>query len=270
MKWVNNYASLFSDPATVTRLLYLTIGQLVDPTGGTRTVNGIPYLEVNYSTPQRSVTGWVYAGYLEELVNEFPQGVVPTTTQTPNPNDAGQDIVYLGNIQYNLCGEFCVAFIAGDSIEHFLSQWQPRSPSVFSRIFLGGRSRPTGAGDVLDMLSVYGLTGQDFGGMLIDHVKNGVLLTPGRIAAISANYHIILGVNIDNLTGSLRGSGVGHWVCVEKVVPDGVGRGWVEFYNPFPNQIQRESWATVAASASTQPYGLAVPRQRQVANGGTS
>jgi hypothetical protein len=269
MKWVTNYASLFSDPATVNRLLYLTVGQLVDPTGGTLTVNGNLYLEVNYSMPDRSLKGWVYSGYLEELVNEFPQGAVPTTTQTPTPNDAAQDIVFLGNVQYNLCGEFCVAFIAGDTIDHFLSQWQPRSPSVFSRIFLGGRSRPTGAGDVLDMLSVYGLTGQDLAGLLADRIKNGLLLTPGRVAAISADHHIILGVNIDKFTGSLRGSGVGHWVCVEKVVPDGIGRGWVEFYNPFVNQIQRESWATVAASMGTQPYGLAVPRQRQVANSPT-
>ncbi len=261
MKWVNNYASLYSDPARGLRLTYLTIGSLVDPTGVSTTVNGTTFLEVNYVTASASMKGWIYSAYVEELVNEFPPCAVPTTTQTPNPNDAAQDIVFMGNVQYNLCGEFCVAFIAGDSIEHFLAQWQPKSPSFFNRIFLGGVSRPTGSPDVQNMLAVYSLTGQDIAAMLVDPVKKGVLLTPARLAAISADYHIILGVQIDRLAGTLRGSGVGHWICLEKVTPDGVGRGWVEFYNPFPNQIQRESWSTFSSSLGTQPYGLAVKRQ---------
>jgi hypothetical protein len=81
------------------------------------------------------------------------------------------------------------------------------------------------------------------------------------MAALAANYHMILGVNIDRVAGTLRGSGVGHWICLEKVIPDGIGRGWVEFYNPFPNQIQRESWSTLVASTGGQLYGLAVGRQ---------
>jgi len=261
MKWVNNYASLYSDPGRATRLCYLTIGTLVDPTGGTTTVNGILYLEVDYVTSSVHTKGWIYSGFVEDLVNEFPPFAVPTSSQTPNPNDAAQDIVFLGKVQYNLCGEFCVAFIAGDSIENFLAQWQPKSPSFFNRIFQGGVSRPTGSQDVQNMLAVYGMTGQDIAGLLTDPIKNGVLLTPGRMAAVSANYHIMLGVQIDRLAGTLRGSGVGHWVCLEKVIPDGVGRGWVEFYNPFPNQIQREPWSTLVASIGTQPYGLAVKRQ---------
>ena len=265
MKWVNNYASLYSDASHMQRLCYLTIGTLVDPTGASQVVNGNLYVEVNYLSTAAPMKGWVYGPYLEELVNEFPPSAVPTTTQTPNPNDAAQDIVFLGNVQFNLCGEFCVAFIAGDSIERFLAQWQPKSPSFFNRIFLGGVSRPTGSPDVQNMLAVYGMTGQDLSGLLVDPIKNGVLLTPGRMAALSASYHIILAVNIDRIAGTLRGGGVGHWICVEKVIPDGVNRGWVEFYNPFPNQIQRESWSTVLASMGTQPYGLAVKRQSMVA-----
>ena len=260
MKWVNNYASLYSDPANLVRLCWLPVGVRVDPTGGTRSVNGIPYLEVTYFTPAALLTGWVYAGYLEELIFEFKECAVPTTTQTPNPNDAGQDIIFLGNVQYNLCGEFCVAFIAGDSIENMLQKWQPKSPSIFSRIFQGGRSRPTGPDDVSTMLAVYNLTGENIVTLLRDPVKDGVLWTPGRMSALVQDYHVILGVNIDQITGLLRGSGVGHWICVEKVTPDSVGRGWVEFYNPFPNQIQRESWSTVTSSIGGSPFGLAVKR----------
>src|SRR5512135_1885120 len=106
MKWVNNYASLYSDPARGLRLSYLTIGSLVDPTGVSTVVNGTTFLEVNYVTATASMKGWIYSAYAEELVNEFPPCAVPTTTQTPNPSDAAQDIVFMGNVQYNLCGEF--------------------------------------------------------------------------------------------------------------------------------------------------------------------
>ena len=258
MKWIINYAPLYANPGQPQRLCWLPVGTLVEPTGQMTTVNAAAYCEVTYVTALQTYRGWVYAGYLEEVVNEFAPCAVQTTTQTPNPNDAAQDLVYLGGVQYNLCGEFCVAYVAGDSIEHFLAQWQPKSPSIFNRVFSGGRSRPTGAGDVQDMLSVYGLHGQDVSGLLYDMVKGGVLLSPGRMAAISQLFRIIVGVKIDGLTGNLRGQGVGHWVCIEKVIPDGNGRGWVEFYNPFPNQVQREPWATFVGSMGTQPYGLAV------------
>lgn len=252
--------TLYSKPGQPQRLCWLPVGTLVQPTGEMTTVNVNAYCEVSYVTASQSYRGWVYAGYLEEVVNEFAPGAVPTTTQTPNPNDAAQDIVFLGGVQYNLCGEFCVAYVAGDSIEHFLARWQPKSPSIFSRVFSGGRSRPTGAADVQDMLSVYGLQGQNVAGLLHDPVKGSVLVSPTRMATISQASRIIVGVKIDGLMGNLRGQGVSHWVCIEKVTPDGNGRGWVEFYNPFPNQVQRESWATFVASMGTQPYGLAVKR----------
>jgi hypothetical protein len=260
MMWVNNYASLYSNPSRVQRLCYLNVGSLVEPTGASQTVNGNVFVEVTYTTTSAPLKGWVYGPFVEELVYEFPPFAVPTTTQTPNPNDAAQDIIFQGNVQFNLCGEFCVAFIAGDSIEHFLEQWQPKAPSFFNRIFYGGVSRPTGAPDVQSMLAVYGMTGEYLSGMLTDPIKNGVLLTPGRMATLSEKYHMIMGVKIDRIAGTLRGSGVGHWVCIEKIIPDGVNRGWVEFYNPFSNQIQRESWSTLVASMGGQPYGLAVKR----------
>lgn len=257
MKWVIKYAALYVDAGLPERLCYIPAGSVVEPTGNEYTVRDVPFSEVLYTTSVRTYRGWIKTGYLEELVNEFPLNVVPTNTQTSNPNDPAQDIMFLGNIQYNLCGEFCVAYMVGDSIENFLALWQPHSPNVFNRIFSGGRSRPTGIGDLQDMLSVYSLSGVSLTALLTDSL--GMILSPGRLSSIVSKYQVIVGVKIDGVTGNLRGQGVGHWICLERVIPDGRNRGWVEFYNPFPNQMQRESWGTLTASMGV-PYGLAVKR----------
>lgn len=263
MKWVTNYASLFTTPAGPARFCYLPIGTWVEATGRVETkVYGgalVDWVEVIYVTAQKTYQGWIYAGYLEEIIDEFAPNVVAAGTQTPNPNDAGQDIIWLGQVQYNLCGEFCVAFLAGDSIDGMLTKWQPKAPSIFSRIFPGGRSRPTGAEVVQSMLEVYGKVGVSLSTKLQDTIKRDALVSPGRFAALAKDNYIIVFVKIDAISGNLRGSGVSHWICVTEVVPDGVNRGWVTFYNPFPNQMQRESWATFAASMGL-PYGLVVKR----------
>jgi hypothetical protein len=65
----------------------------------------------------------------------------------------------------------------------------------------------------------------------------------------------------------MRGSGALHWVVVDRIVADGVNRGFMELYNPAPNRVQLYSWDEFIKSAGS-PYGLWVPRQvpRQVRN----
>ena len=55
-------------------------------------------------------------------------------------------------------------------------------------------------------------------------------------------YYLIAGVKIDLNSGKLRGQGIGHWVVLDKIVPNGINGGWVELYNPFPNKRQEYSY----------------------------
>ncbi len=273
MKWVTSTASLFTKPGGPQRACKIEPGKLVEPTcqvanaacAGVSTP--VDWEEVKYEDRDGySFQGWVYSGFLEDFKNEFPLGVVAAATQTHTPNDAAQDIMWLGEVQYNLCGEFCVAFLAGDSIDGMLTKWKPKSPTLFDKIFrvlvtgkYANQSRTTDRSEVQDMLGVYGKTGIPVETLLRDTVKGDTIVSPGRFAAITSQYDIILSVNIDGGTGDIRGQGIGHWICVTDVTPDGRNRGWVTFYNPFPNQKQRESWGTLLGSMGN-PYGLAVKR----------
>ncbi len=273
MKWVTSSASLFTNPGGPQRACRIEPGKLVEPTcqvtsascAGVNTP--VNWEEVKYEDSEgHCFQGWVYSGFLEDFNSEFPLGVVAAATQTRTPNDAAQDIVWLDKVQYNLCGEFCVAFLAGDSIDGMLTKWKPKSPTLFNKIFrvlVAGKfanlSRPTGRSEVQDMLAVYNKVGVEFDKLLQDPVKGDTIVTPGRFATVTSAYDIILGVNIDAVTGDIRGQGIGHWICVTEVKPDGRNRGWVTFYNPFPNQMQRESWGTLVGSMH-EPYGLAIKR----------
>jgi hypothetical protein len=169
-------------------------------------------------------------------------------------------MVVRGQKQYNLCGELCVCYIYEEDIEIFLEYWEAKEINVFRRIFGGGKSRGTGPEDLDSMLSVYGHVPSlalDRG--LWDAVLNRPLVTPGRMAKMLEDHRAIASVHIDGASGNLRGGGILHWVVIEKVIPDGAGRGWVELYNPFCNRMQRYSWDELMKSMGS-PYGIWVKR----------
>ncbi len=278
MKWVSTYAPLYKQPGGPAKHCDIPAGRVVEPTpqgmalmAGVGAPNPVDWQEVTYEVEghvgANAFKGWVYTGYIEEVCNEFPLDAVAVPPQPSRAaNDPGQDILWLGRKQFNLCGEFCVAYLAGDSIANMLTQWQPKAPSIFNRVFRilahgadANLSRPTGTEEVKSMLAVYNKQGVDVNTLLLDPVKKSTVVSPGRFAAVTRDYDIILGVKMDAATGNIRGQGVGHWICVTEVKPDGRNRGWVTFYNPFPNQMQRESWGTLVNSMHA-PYGLAVKR----------
>jgi hypothetical protein len=50
-------------------------------------------------------------------------------------------------------------------------------------------------------------------------------------------------------------------VVLDKVIPDGINRGWVEIYNPFPNKRQMYSFNEFIKSCKAEGYtGLWVSR----------
>ena len=81
-------------------------------------------------------------------------------------------------------------------------------------------------------------------------------------------YHLVAGVFMrsdDHYTGKLSGQGIGHWVVLESVTPNGRASGnggWTEIYNPFPNKRQEYSYDEFMASFRTLD-GLWVKRKTQ-------
>jgi len=265
MKWITSYASLFKS-SLIERWAYLPIGTVVEPTGQTKDelYKGMMtrFVEVKYVDGANNWLGWVYENYLEDLAFEFPAGVVRILNATPNPLDAAQYMVWRGRVQYNLCGELCVCYCTAvdEDIDTFLSDWESKQPTFFNRIFSGGLSRGTGLADLDSMLAVYAYEPPNprLDAALKDALGR-TLVTPGRVAKLLAKNRIIASCHIDGHNGRLRGSGVLHWVVLEKVIPDGIGQGWVHLYNPFPNRMERYSWDEWIKS-SGQPYGILVKR----------
>lgn len=256
------------DETNTRKLLTVPTGTVVALTG--RTANkpyhgkSLPYSEVVYSDGLKQTTGWLYNGYLEDYVEEFPAGVVKVLNATPNPNDGAQYLIYRGNTQYNLCGEMCVAHCAGWDldVESFLDAWSTKAPSFFQRTFQGNKSRGTGLEDLDSMLSIfqgYTLPALRLSDHFCDDVTKLTLVTPGRMEQLLLTHKVIISVHIDGRFGNLKRSGILHWVVLEQVVPDGIGRGYVRIYNPFPNRRQRYIWNEFMESAG-MIYGIAVER----------
>jgi hypothetical protein len=265
-KWVVAQAPLRELPNAKSRkLLDLPLGALVSLTGRTEpgVTSGVlhEWVEVIYLAAAQRHIGWVYDGYLEPYTEEFPPHVVSIQSPTINPNDAAQYMVWRGKTQYNLCGELCVCYIAGDDIEAMLSKWEAKAISFYQRVFGSGMARGTNTAELDSMLSSYGYptpsTRLDTG--LRDPLLGRPVVTPGRMAEMLSTHRAIVGVKISKSTGDLRTSGILHWVVIEDVTPDGINRGWVELYNPFPNRMQRYSWTEFVASMGA-PYGIWVRR----------
>ncbi len=211
----------------------------------------------------RDQIGWVYDGYLEDYVEKFPASEVLIPHPTPDPFDAAQYMMVDGNVKRNMCGELCVAFIAHEDIETFLAKWKAASPGYYQWA-VGADSDKTSSADALDsMLAVYGhpVPGTRFDAGLRDPVM-GVKISPGRLKSKLETCCLIAGVQIDPISGRLRGQGVNHWIVVDKVTPNGINGGWVEIYNPYPNRREEYSYDEFMHSAGPATWnGIWVNRQ---------
>lgn len=244
--WVIRYTPLTDNNKK--KLLDLPAGSVVDLTGNY--YDG--YSEVIFITRLKTWMGWVRKDYLEELVYEYPsENVFLSSVQTPYPYDAAQYIIAYNGTLYNLCGEGCVAWIFNNNIIEFLNAWQSRPVSFFNRIIYGGKSLPTGIGDLKNMVLTYGATTWDFSEK-IDTVSPGNLMR-----VLDEGYKLIIGCKISSIKGNLQGSGIPHWIVVTKVTPDGIDNGWVEIYNPYSDRRERYSWREFRNSIGN-PYGIFV------------
>ena len=249
--WIIKYTSLYKEPKVGIKICDLPARSVVTVLNEYQSI----YTKVKF----RNFVGWVYNNYLEEIVEEFPRGVVQIDNPTPEDYDAAQYIIYNGNTQYNLCGEMCVAYIFGDSVENFLEVWKAKPNSYFQRVFGTGKARGTNAEELKDMVKVYANSATLYAqNALHDTMSSRVLLSPARLRNwLEDGWKYIASVKISGVTGELQPTGILHWVTITKITPDGIGRGWVELYNPFPNQKERYSWKEFVASAGN-PYGIFV------------
>jgi hypothetical protein len=255
-KWVVRYSPVYKFPGREW-MIALPLGTRVETTGQVQTIQyrncQTKWEEITVTFATKTWQGWIYSPLIEDYFEEYPEAVViehPTISQ----QDAAQYAIWRGAVQYNLCGELCVAYIVEQSIETVLAKWETGAPAAYKSAFNGGAGRTTGISDLESILKLYGypVPCQTYVDILRDPVLALALVTPGRLSNVLQAYQIILRVTIDGATGDLKQYGTAHWVVLERCTPSGANHGWVELYNPFVNRIQLCSWGEfVAASMLT-------------------
>jgi hypothetical protein len=261
-KWVNRFTPLLKPNANMDevpvrlpiKIMDLFERTIVEATGEKRD----PYEEVRYITENGTVTGWVHGGDLENYVENYPRDCVVIYNQTPFPNDFEQYFIFNGVKQVNACGELCVAFVLGISLQELLENWQVKLPTFWRSIFGSGKARGTGSGELSQMFDIFAQESQQLTTAIYEpHIKRSRYTIKGMQRLLETG-SVIASVNIDGGTGLLRGGGVLHWVAVTKVTAERNGLGFVELYNPAMNRIECYSWLEFINSAR-QPYGVYVP-----------
>jgi hypothetical protein len=259
--WIIQSAPLRQSPATGKKLVDIPFGAVVQATETEPRAHRWDGEEAYWrEVVYQRFTGWVYAGYLERLTHVYPANLVTIPNQTPSTADAAQYMIWRGQVQYNLCGELCVCYITGNSLESLLAQWEARAPGMFKSVFKNNQSRGTTVTELESMLAVYSRSSHRLERGLHDPILGRALVSPRRMQELLQHDAAIVSVRIHPQTGNLQVTGILHWVVLTEVYPDGVNRGFVEVYNPFPNQVQRYSWAEFIAAMGV-PYGLWVSRQ---------
>jgi hypothetical protein len=257
IKWVNGFAPMLVDPnPRAYKVLDLPERSLVKASGILSSIlNGAAFYEfVTYRTDRNSFSGWVYAGWLEDYIESYPQDCIEIPDQTPDPRDAEQFFYWLGVRQVNICGEACAAFLLGVKLEELLEHWRDQKPSVWRSVFQGSLFRGTNDLELIGIFEMYAQPAVRLTDALLDPLQKRSRYTVTGLQQLLGAGDVIASVRIDR-AGRLQPSGALHWVVVTAVTPERTGYGWVELYNPYPNRIERYSWNEFVTSAR-MPYGV--------------
>ena len=242
---------------------YITHEKVYEATGKQEEFKGQTWSEIKFIDRfAGDKIGWVQDIYLEDLVEDpVSKGFeVLIPNPTPDSTDAAQYFKWEKPRHVRMCGELCAAFIGGDDIETFLTKWKEMDRSHY-RFYVPSDSN-TGADGVDNMLKAYGYSGSStrFKDGLTDP-HTGLRMSPGKFQKKLKTHYLIAAIRIKSLAGNIGEGKVGHWVVLDKVFPEGINRGWVEIYNPFPNKRQQYSFSEFIKSCEAEGWtGLWVNR----------
>jgi len=269
-KWCVAAAEFRDDPVGV-KIFDADEGTIVEPTPTPQQVDkkGLKWSEVKF----KGRTAWIRENALDDLIDRFPNGDVNIPHPTPDENDAAQYMFLDGESgkKNNMCGELCASYIIDVDIESFVTGWKNKAAQYYKLAIAGAANNTTGLDSLQSMFLVAPYNAQPadimtFNTGLQDPITGRTVVSPGRLKEKLKDYHLVAGVFIrkDDLhTGKLSGQGHGHWVVLESVTPNGRASGnggWVEIYNPFPNQRQEYSYDEFMTSFRTMD-GLWIKRK---------
>jgi hypothetical protein len=166
-------------------------------------------------------------------------------------------------IHNNLCGEFCVAALAGVDVIPFLKDWLAGYSNSDKKNFLPDpvkvlkNNLGTGLSEVQFMLDVCGITHSEY-----RYTPSISPVTPLRLKRdLDEGKLVYWGVAIFKLGGKLSGKSTSnttrHWIVLEDVIAVG-NSGWVRIYNPFNNREEIYNYNYFMDSVGQFGLGLLV------------
>jgi hypothetical protein len=234
------------------------------------------WYEVQLTKLDREMTGWYKAVLLEEfvlpekyidpydptvtpLVFDFSSPLLrlPTDPEIAEAKAAGRrayqyinvkNAIGWSKINYNLCGEFCVAALCGSDVIPFLKQWYG-----------------TGLRPKMILEKDYGTVIYDLQPMLqMFNKKSEIFYREASIAPASPGYlermlrsgkKAIMGVGVTT-TGKVAFHGrVRHWIVLEDIVRMG-SSGWLRVYNPYFNREENYPYQVLFEITASGTLGL--------------
>ena len=235
------------------------------------------WYEVELTKLDKVVKGWYKAALLEEFV--IPEVYVEANDRTgiaalfdmsrsilripadPEIADAirakrnapqyinVQNAIGKNKVNYNLCGQFCVAAVCGVDVIPLLKKWYDTKLARAKTVLENDRG--TVIYDLQNMLSLYNIKSE-----LFRPEPSIAPATPAYLEKmLNSGKKAIMGTGI-NHKGEISFNGhIRHWLVLEQIVRMGNG-GWVRIYDPFFNQEEVYPYRTLFDTGISISMGL--------------
>ena len=235
------------------------------------------WYEVELTKLDRVIKGWYKADLLEEFV--IPEVYVEANDRAgiaalfdmsrpklripadPEINDAikakrnapqyinVQNAIGRNRVNFNLCGQFCIAALCGVDVIPLLKQWYGTGLARAKTVLESDRG--TVIYDLQNMLSMYNIKSE-----LFRPEPSIAPATPGYLEKMLASgKKAIIGSGITSKGEISFNGNIRHWLVLEEIVRMGSG-GWVRVYNPFFNQEEVYPHRNIFDTGNSSNLGL--------------
>lgn len=152
-------------------------------------------------------------------------------------------------VNYNLCGQFCIAAVCGVDVIPLLKKWYQTGLARAKTVLENDRG--TVIYDLQNMLSLFNIKSE-----LFRPEPSIAPATPEYLEKMLASgKKAIMGTGISH-KGEISFNGtVRHWIVVEQIARMGNG-GWVRLYDPFFNQEEVYPYRTLFDVGISSSLGL--------------
>jgi hypothetical protein len=151
-------------------------------------------------------------------------------------------------VNYNLCGQFCVATLCGVDVIPLVQKWYQASKRGKAVI---DADRGTVISDLQEILELFNIKSETF-----NPEPSIAPATPGYLEKmLRAGKKAIIGVGLTYKGEAAYNANIRHWLVIEDIVRMG-NSGWVRVYNSYFNQEEVYPYPRIFNAGVSTGVGL--------------